>query len=343
MTNPYWILRQHGSTSLRSLSSHPSHPSLLVSGDDAGNVSIFDLRTLRPIRTWTAHTDSILTVHLISRNEVITHGRDNSVALWHSSNTAAAVEEGEGLKLVKRIGVNALNFAKLSFDPETGHIAVPNTLDAAYVDIIHLRSGRRIHEAIGKPEIKAAAGSREPIIMSLHLLSDCVIAGYEDGFIKKWTLTAPAELVWSTRGHSESIMSTAISTARQFGISVSADDRIARFHLNTGSIQLITTTRPGKASVAIAPNTNTFVVGGWDGRVKVYSAEKQDGMRELGELSYHRDTVECLAFAWVKNKSPDSDSDSESDEEQSEGQSEGAELILAAGGKDGKISLWKYH
>lgn len=58
-------------------------------------------------------------------------------------------------------------------------------------------------------------------------------------------------------------MSTAISA--KFGVSVGADDRIARFDLLTGETQLLQAKTPGKASVAIAPDANTFVVGAWDG------------------------------------------------------------------------------
>lgn len=65
-------------------------------------------------------------------------------------------------------------------------------------------------------------------------------------------------------------------------------------------------------------------------------------MTELGHLSYHRDTVECLSFAMIKSGAQDEDStDDDSDTE--EGGASQPHLVLAAGGRDGKISLWKYH
>ncbi len=101
--------------------------------------------------------------------------------------------------------------------------------------------------------------------MSLHLLQDAVIAGYEDGRVKKWC-HKDSDLIWEERCHSESVMSTAIHHANLgFGISVGADDRIARFDLTTGKSTLMQTKAPGKASVAIAPDGKTFAVGGWDG------------------------------------------------------------------------------
>lgn len=80
-------------------------------------------------------------------------------------------------------------------------------------------------------------------------------------------------------------------------------------------------------------------------------------IEQLPSLHYHRDTVECLAFAYVTISEDDDDEDQaedqdqededEEDEEKDERESgqvtaKNTELILAAGGRDGKISLWKY-
>lgn len=82
-------------------------------------------------------------------------------------------------------------------------------------------------------------------------------------------------------------------------------------------------------------------------RIRVFNTEIGE-MQELGSLDYHRDTVECLTFAYAKTRGIDDDDDEE--EEEGEDAVEtghlappGTELILAAGGRDGKISLWKYH
>lgn len=335
---PYWILRHHGSSSIRSLQ-HLPESNLLAAGDDNGQVSIVDLSTLRPRFSWKAHEESILTVLLVGPDQVVTHARDNTVKLWRLPERIKAIggDGGKGVpELVREVGVNALNFSKLSHD--AGQIAVPNTLDAAYIDILDLRSGLRTHEAIGRPDIKPSSG-RLPIVMSLHLLPDSlgVVAGYEDGWVKRWTLDG--ELVWQTRCHSESVMSTSISLQHNFGISVGADDRLAHFDLTTGECKLAQTKTPGKASSAIAPDGRSFVVGGWDGSVKVY---KTEGMQELGELRYHRDTVECLAFAYARTGDDDDGEEDDEEEEEQKGE-KASELILAAGGRDGKISLWKYH
>lgn len=74
----------------------------------------------------------------------------------------------------------------------------------------------------------------------------------------------------------------------------------------------------------------------FDRRITVYSASN---MTRLGSLDYHRNTVECLAFATValSAEAEEDDDDDHAPQETTQ------QLILAAGGRDGKVSLWKYH
>ena len=333
---PYWILRHHKSTSIRSL--HHAH-NLLAIGDDSGVVSLVDLLTLRPKLQWTAHSDSILTVIVILPNQVVTHARDNTLKLWslpdisHSIGTRSSTAPAPEPTLVRTIGVNALNFSKCSFSAPL--VAVPNALDAAYIDILDLRTGVRVNEAIGRPDIKRHVGKREAIVMSLHLLDRGVIAGYEDGYLKRWTLDG--QLLWHARCHSESVM--AMSVGQHCGVSVAADDRLTKFNVETGETQLVQTRTPGNASVAISPDAKSIAIGAWSGSIDVYSAT--DPLTQWGSLGYHRDTVECLTFAHVATRDDDDDDDHHQGSDEDEMGDK--QVVLAAGGRDGKVSLWKYH
>ncbi|KAN0063278.1 Astra associated protein 1 Asa1 [Thecaphora frezii] len=129
--------------------------------------------------------------------------------------------------LLKEIEVNALNFARFSLLatpldaaqlPKLAAaeclVAVPHTLDAAWFDVFDLPSGRRVHEAVSKPDIVAKPGSRQPIIMSLHLIrlptqtgeDLACVAGYEDGYVRLWQHSEARTwtLTWERRVHSES-------------------------------------------------------------------------------------------------------------------------------------------
>ncbi|SPC66826.1 uncharacterized protein UHOD_02347 [Ustilago sp. UG-2017b] len=354
MAKPYWIIRHHGSTPIRSLSSHPTL-NMLAAGDDCGQVSLLDLTSFRPRFKWKAHSDSILTVLVLSKTSVLTHARDNTLKLWKLPSSSSPwlgtgvgrVEERQP-ECVRMIAVNGLNFSKCSY--REGLVALPNTLDAAYIDILDLNTGIRTHEAIGKADISRSA-SRLPIVMSLHLTSNAVIAGYEDGWVKNWSLSGI--LLWQQRCHSEPLTSLDISEHHSFGISVAADDRLVRFSLHCQhdkhTPDMARTNTAGHASIVIAPNGKTCALAAWNGSIRVYSVENKQ-IEQLFSLQYHSDTVECLAFAYVTTSQDDEDEDEEDeeDEEKDERKSgqvtaKNTELILAAGGRDGKISLWKYH
>ncbi|UTT94259.1 hypothetical protein NDA17_006203 [Ustilago hordei] len=369
MAKPYWIIRHHGSTAIRSLSSHPSL-NMLAAGDDCGLVSLSDLTNFRPRFKWKAHTDSILTVVILSRTCLLTHSRDNTLKLWKlPSSSCSSSWFGSGVRgveerqpeCVRMIAVNGLNFSKCSY--RKGFVALPNTLDAAYIDVIDINTGIRTHEAIGKADISPSA-FRLPIVMSLHLTSNTVIAGYEDGWLKKWTLSG--SLLWQKRCHSEPLTCLDISQHLSFGMSVAADDRLVRFSLHSQhdiySPDMTRTNTPGHASIAIAPNGTSCALAAWNGSIRVYSVENTQ-IEQLSSLHYHTDTVECLAFAYVKIREDDDDEDQQQDQEDEDedededeededeekderesGQvtAKNTELILAAGGRDGKISLWKY-
>ncbi|PWZ00685.1 WD40 repeat-like protein [Testicularia cyperi] len=340
---PFWVLRHHASASVRCL--HYDHGMLAV-GDEQGQVSLVDLKTLRPRFSWKAHTDGLLTVIVLSSSRVLTHGRDNNLHVWTLPDLSDVdgTQDGQQAEpapsLVKTIGVNALNFASCSY--RDGLIAVPNALDAAYIDILDLDSGIRTHEAISRPDIVRSSGQRLPIAMSLHLLQQSVLAGYEDGWVRRWSLDG--QLLWESRCHSESVMSTAICST--FGVSVGADDRIAKFDIKTGKTTIKETTAAGKATVAIAPNGQTCCVGGWDGSIRVYACED---LREIGRLEYHRNTVDALQFCppvSLEGHSTDSDSDDSSNGHTgppNRTRQTPSRLTLAAGGRDGKISLWNFY
>ena len=76
------------------------------------------------------------------------------------------------------------------------------------------------------------------------------------------------------------------------------------------------------ACLGIRPDRQLVVAGGWDGRVRVFSNTAR--LRPLAVLLFHSATVEALAF---------------SRQPVAAGRLAGRN-ILAAGGKDGKISLW---
>ena len=63
---------------------------------------------------------------------------------------------------------------------------------------------------------------------------------------------------------------------------------------------------------------NFAAVGCWDNTVRLFSLKRENKLKPLGALKFHTDSVDCVHFSW-RNE---------------------AKILLAAGGKDGKVSIW---
>jgi len=269
-------------------------------------------------------------------------------------------------RLLLELDVNALNYCPFSLLETPGAsssrvpdddvppflLAVPHTLEAAWVDIYEMPAKRRIFEAIGRPAL-VDKGNRSPIAMAMHLFrhqsttegeTTYLLGGYEDGSVSLRLLdltNKTSSLIWSFKEHHESVMALALSSDHSFALSVSADDRIVRYTLFPGAPdlkppQVHRTQRQGKASIAVRNDGCVAATGGWDGNVRLYDTSN---FSPLAVLDYHKDTVQAIAFQSLTPAGPFSDnSDSESDDAHPK---HAQADLLACGCRDGRVSIWQ--
>ncbi|KAH9064031.1 WD40 repeat-like protein [Lactarius vividus] len=219
-------------------------------------------------------------------------------------------------------------------------VAVPNLVESSLADIWVLPSMERIHAAIGKGSLDAPTipgsdgrGVKNPtgIIMSMHLLPApgatggtpnshlalSLISSYENGSVKLWKYRDLAkersiegigwECVWSSKLHVESVMATALSLDRSVALSVSADHLVGRYDLglnpdsNDSAGTVHRTKHPGNGAVAIHNEGRVCAIGGWDGRVRLFSTKS---FKSLGTLVHHKAGIQALAFAHARLSVP---------------------------------------
>ncbi|KAH8831761.1 WD-40 repeat-containing protein [Flagelloscypha sp. PMI_526] len=355
---PIHVLRTH-SSAITSLSLSKCG-SCVYSGDGSGLVSVTSLSTLRPIATWQAHSDSILRAcEWLSPDgpRIITHARDNKLHIWASihdspriGGASAALEASRAPELYYSMDVNALNYCPFALSSPL--IALPNLVESSEVDIWHLPARDRIHAGIGTGNNQRGEAGATGIAMSLHLFPEdqdskslrllaayefggLILRQYNSGTKEKSVEGKGWDVVWSQKPHVDSVMAMSVSSCSTFALSVSADHLIVKYSILDGTATTFKTSHPGSACISTRHDSRVCAVGGWDGRVRLYSTKN---FKELGTLKYHKETCQAILFVWSdlkedNNEVGDSDSDEETERKKRKN-------WVLSGGKDGRVAVW---
>ncbi|GAA5821694.1 hypothetical protein JCM11251_000976 [Rhodosporidiobolus azoricus] len=181
-------------------------------------------------------------------------------------------------------------------------------------------------------------------------------------------------VVWKEKGHKDAVMSLSIDSSKRFAYTVGADHFVCKyrvFDLNEEEallprILVEETTSPGKAAIAARGDGKLVAVGGWDGECRLYSAKT---LTPLAVLSHHRSSLQAVAFSPlsppitldprsssfsssagdappflpIEEDSDDSDTDEEATKPEGGKETKKRKVWLAAGGQEGKISLWEVY
>jgi len=354
----------------------------LASGDSDGWLVIWSVASKRPVAVWKAHAGGIAGMKSWGQTRLITHGRDHKLRIWKlalAEHTLSKTLPVEGARddqpqpwLVHSIDMSALNFCDFATCEEPADMAVqgeagiliasPNALDNGGVDVFQLPREQRVSQMSSDKTLNTG------MVMSVALYNDSgtfhLICGYEDGQVAihrhqggfdqgrpQWKRDSLLKL------HSQPVLSLAMSPFRDFFLTSSADAKIVRTAFNptttdasNASRKSIDTKHAGQQGLSIRSDGRIFATAGWDARVRVYSAKT---LKELAVLKWHKEGCYSTAFADV-----DSPSDSAVVADNGEHalirsaldiirQERNAKAQtthwLAAGGKDGKISLWNIY
>jgi WD40 repeat protein len=190
--------------------------------------------------------------------------------------------------------------------------------------------------------------------VSLHFsptaTSPLVAAGYESGHVALWRHN-PSTNKWDTiylhKSHSQPVLSLDVAPSMGCFFSSSADAVVARHPLGSDGgmeTKIVQTKHAGQQSLSVRGDGKIFATAGWDGRVRVYATK---GLKELAVLKWHKEGCYATAFAEildVQSGTPDEDGSTVARRELTVAQQRAFKSQsthwLAAGSKDGKVSLW---
>ncbi|KAJ5558622.1 hypothetical protein N7535_008839 [Penicillium sp. DV-2018c] len=186
------------------------------------------------------------------------------------------------------------------------------------------------------------------------------------------------ERLYAGKPHTQPVLSLDVAFSRDYFISSSADALIVKHPIpSAGSagyiptagykeeapLKIVNTKHSGQQGLQIRSDGKVFATAGWDSKVRVYSG---NSMKELAVLKWHKEGCYSVAFGDVQSTPPLPSTRPESRDRDHDDTGEGAAgqtIIkttdyslatvqqqrnqkvqqthwLAAGSKDGKISLW---
>lgn len=197
-----------------------------------------------------------------------------------------------------------------------------------------------------------------------------VVGGYESGHaaVLQQNATGHWTCLYQHKAHSQPVLSLAILPGAPLGeqeknpgsfFTSSADAIIARHPLpapgnptpDASEGAAVQTKHAGQQSLVLRSDNLIFATAGWDGRVRVYSAKT---MKELAVLKWHKEGCYAAAFAAVDAGVASGDVSAHGDDSEAvvkreptvaEKRAEKTKTThwLAAGSKDGKVSLWEVY
>jgi len=234
-------------------------------------------------------------------------------------------------------------------------VAVPGVKEGDI--LIHALPSEKIVAAI-----PADAAAKTGMLMALRLVVTAntttvtIVAGYESGAVAAFRQADRAfERVLLTKAHSQPVLSLDVSPGGDCAFSSGADAAVVRYELGDTAgerVKVVQTRHAGQQSLGVRSDGRIFATAGWDGRMRVYSARS---MRELAVLKWHKEGCYALAFAEVLDGKDEAAPQTTGND--GDGSSARTEMtvrqrridkaqtthMLAAGSKDGKISLWEIY
>ncbi|KAJ3530838.1 hypothetical protein NM688_g7655 [Phlebia brevispora] len=354
---PAHLLRTHGAAVAALYISDDNER--LYSGDAAGVVVITSTRSFRPLANWQAHKDSILGITEWEK-QIITHGRDNKLHVWTLMNETetqlgeSAVTPGLSAPTLKySMDVNALNYCRFSLLPlsnaveSTALIALPNLVESSLVDVWELPSQKRLHAAIGKTAGGVSSdgrGGEYPTGRRVTCFHVGLCQPKSADFDRRHRLGKTLDGEASQRNRP--VMAMSVSRDAKVALTVSVDHIIGRYDLQAAQQQEDVTTactvhrtkHPGNGSVTIRDDGRVCAVGGWDGKVRLFSTKS---LKPLGILDYHKKSCQCAIFARLtKDAREDRNHEEDSDDEMSKEEKEERSRWLIVGSQDTRVSIW---
>ena len=276
--------------------------------------------------------------------------------------------------ILHSLQVHALNFCAFAMclSPEGQSLLVATPAANEGLTVIHELPSEK-----PKHLVPPAETGKTGMVMALRLLflngALHIVVGYESGLTSVQRLKAGSEHSWETisscKPHTQPILSLDILPEVGVYFTSGADAVVSMASLGPTkekeALKVNATKHAGQQGLTVRSDGRIFATAGWDGRMRVYSTKT---LKELAVLKWHKEGCYSVALADVAGSDKLEmkhrvETSREKDESRSNGpraetaiserpsmgittvrqpreQKTAATHWLAAGSKDGKVSLW---
>jgi len=165
------------------------------------------------------------------------------------------------------------------------------------------------------------------IMSAAYHSDDLLLAAYENSDIFLWNWKSNTVVYRINIPVCGTLMSLVYDKERNYAVAAGSDKSLVVLDCSEkSSIKILkegNITNGGVGMLGIRPDKLLLVAGGWDSRIRLFSWKHPDRLKPLAVLEFHSQAVECLSFTERQILSGRT-----------------RKNLFAAGGKDGKISLW---
>lgn len=282
----------------------------IICGSINGKIKFWDTTSKRVFSELDSGcSSSVLCITIIKYNGgktiLISHNRSGKIKFWHLKSFTEFV-------LISNWNIPAIGFCSITILEEKSFVGFPMDNSDIGVRSFSLDQSNKKTFILTPKEKKG-------MTMHLKLFNSnrdiaLLLAGYEDGTLGIWDFDKET-LLSSIKLFNDPVMALCLDSKTMKVVTGSAGKELKTVsisdNLNLDLLDTVTTQFSGCSAAQIRSDSKLVFVGGWDGKVRVYSCKK---MKLLAVLKYHTETINCICFDGNKN--------------------------VIIGCKDGKISLW---
>ncbi|KAK0162166.1 hypothetical protein PV327_008526 [Microctonus hyperodae] len=282
----------------------------LYAGAQSGNIHIWDLKKHRQICKLATVEQQCLALHIIDDEFLIVQRKGGTIDVWNANGSNWIHE--------KTIDTNYFGFCKSQIMTDD-IVLIP--LSNSQVGALSLKTQEIVYKLDALEILQSKPLGEVMAIKNCMLENNIILVAYESGVIGLWDVKRRNVHYWLDTKSCPMAMN--FDNHWMQAIVGNPTDQLEVFLLtknheftHKASIPL---KNSGTSIIASRPDSKVFAVGGWDGRLRIFSWKT---LRPLVVLNQHRSTIFDIVYSKDKVEACNNKN------------------LMAAAGKDGTVSLW---